>query len=634
MNIRWRIGALVVQFGALAVVSYIVTGRPIVDEIWFFAGLLAVAINPQLLEPYYPRPGDVIANTIVFFVLYAVTEKTATTLGWQISAVFLGVTCLLAIIGVLVGRGGSVSGVGRAARGLSQIASAQVIYSIVFFLSAIEFRPTFTHDFWVMMTGWATLVIVGRLNWQSIWRSASRGGESCVVEGMIGPSVLIVSSPSLPEAGRWVSIGTEGDMHDGLVLNRIHRKDDVWGQLHLLSPDQCERLLKGGVADVTVLPQRGHSFVGSVDAGSSDRGLKFFATRALRIGEVVGVELEGSRTQIVYQLAHARIEQTDVRGGSHLVTRVEANQLGVFDQAELRFRHYDWVPSPGAAVTSSPIREAVTGKPPASWMLLGEVIGTSAPIFVDSDAASEGHTAILGMTKMGKTTLAERLAHELSKTRSVTILDLTGEYVGKKGLVPWDSSFDLTKPGLAVFEPKRSEVPADRALKFLEYMIDIAVQEYRVGTPFPRTIIVDEAHQFIPEPAGLGFNAPGRDSSFRIGLLLMQVRKYGMSVILISQRTAVVAKSALSQCENLIAFRSVDQTGLDYLEAIAGGNVRNILPGLKQGRALAFGPAITSESPVVVSVARHNWADEPPASPASSQTPAPPAPALAETGSQ
>ena len=138
----------------------------------------------------------------------------------------------------------------------------------------------------------------------------------------------------------------------------------------------------------------------------------------------------------------------------------------------------------------------------------------------------------------------------------------------------------------------------------MEYIVKEAVEEYRKGTPAPRTVIIDEAHQFIPEPAGLGFGAPGREQSYKIGLLMMQIRKYGISVILISQRTAVVAKSALSQCENLIAFRSVDQTGLDYLEAIAGGDVRNFLPQLKQGEALVFGPASSSDSAVGIEVAK------------------------------
>src|SRR5438876_10141575 len=161
----------------------------------------------------------------------------------------------------------------------------------------------------------------------------------------------------------------------------------------------------------------------------------------------------------------------------------------------------------------------------------------------------------------------------------------------------------MKTPGLTVLEPKIGEVAANRALNFLEDLVEIAVEEYKAGDPFPRVVLIDEAHQFIPEPAGLGFSAPGRESSFKIGALLMQIRKYGISVFLISQRTAVVAKSALSQCENLIAFRSVDQTGLDYLEAVAGADIRYLLPQLRQGEALVFGPAVSADGAVAIDVA-------------------------------
>ena len=157
-------------------------------------------------------------------------------------------------------------------------------------------------------------------------------------------------------------------------------------------------------------------------------------------------------------------------------------------------------------------------------------------------------------------------------------------------------------PRVSVFEPKPGETPADRALDYLRYLVDKAQKEYAAGAPFSRVLVIDEAHQFVPEPAGLGFGAPGRDSAYAFGLLMMQVRKYGISIILISQRTAVVAKSALSQCENLIAFKNVDQTGLEYLEAVLGTDVRAILPTLGHGEAMAFGPAVSSDGPVALTM--------------------------------
>ena len=352
MNIRWRIAALLIQFGVLAGTAYIVTGNFFVAETWFFAGLLAVAINPQLLEPYYPRPGDVIGNTVIFLLLYGVTEKTITSYGWNIAAWTLGIACVLAIVGVTVSNQGSFAGLARAARALSQVASAQVIYSIVFFLSAIEFRPQLDRDFWTLVGAWALLALVGRINWQSMWASVSGQGGTCIVEGMIGPSALLVSAPSLPEPGSWVSLDAKTGKHHGLVLKRIFRKNDVWGQIHVTSRDQCEMLVSEGIVELTTHPETRQELVGSVDSGSSDKFLRFVSARSLELGNVVGVQLAEQNTYVIYQLSRAKVNQLDVRGGSHLIVEVDANQLGVFDTEAMRFRQHPWVPEPGSAVLS------------------------------------------------------------------------------------------------------------------------------------------------------------------------------------------------------------------------------------------------------------------------------------------
>jgi hypothetical protein len=223
-------------------------------------------------------------------------------------------------------------------------------------------------------------------------------------------------------------------------------------------------------------------------------------------------------------------------------------------------------------------------------------------MYLDIPLLCEGHLAILGMTRMGKTTLAHRLATMLSTSTRVTVLDLTGEYVSKRGYTIYTPADDNNATGVSVLEIPRSKIAADEAYKYLERLVGIAEAEYRAGTPHQRIVLIDEAHQFIPEPAGLGFNAPGRDNAYKFGMLMMQVRKYGICIVLISQRTAVVAKSALSQCENIIAFKNVDQTGLDYLEQVLGEIARPILPLLKQGEALVSGPAISSDTTVGVTI--------------------------------
>lgn len=608
MNIRWRLSLALIQAIVIMLVCYWVTGHIYTTDTWFLAGLLAVIINPQLLEPHYSRPTDVIGNSAVFLLLTLNTPMTVTKVGWVFFGCGLALASFLAAIALILGagrRGSKYSGIANSARSLSQIASSRVIYSIVFLLAAIESFPVQKATFWILTTSWVIVILLGKINWQALWSSA-RGREAiCIIEGMIGPSTLLVSAPDLPDAGRPVSIKSATAQAIGVVVHRIRRISDTWGQIHVSDRDACESMLAGQSVSVSASKENVVTPVGSADQGSSDKSLRFTALRPLEIGHVVGVPQGGNRPPIIYQLSSAHIDRTDVKGGSHLLVKANANQLGVFNPEASRLHAYRWVPPPGAPVlTSDTLKKSADAQAPADSIKIGSVIGTDIPIFLDCKTASEGHLAILGMTKMGKSTFASRLANELAKTRRVTILDQTGEYVSKKGLKPLDNNVDWTTAGISVFEPKPGEVAADRALAFLNMLINKAVEEYKTGTPFSRVVIIDEAHQFIPEPAGLGFNAPGRDSSFKIGLLLMQIRKYGISVILISQRTAVVAKSALSQCENLICFRSVDQTGLDYLEAIAGGDIRSILPQLRQGEALVFGPAITSDAPVALQVDR------------------------------
>ena len=607
MNIRWRLAILAIQLAVLALISYSVTGRVCIAETWYFAGLLTIVINPQLLEPYYPRPVDVVANALIVLALVANEKKTVTIPGWFALKYFAGLVLVLAVIALVLGAGkrkGKFTGLASCARVLSQVGSARVLYSAVFVLSVLEFRPSLNADFWTLIIGWTVILVLGNVNWQAAWATSRGHQEICRVQGMIGPCALLVSAPNLPEPGATVLLRSGGFNASGVVVARIRRITDTWGQLHVANTGLCESILAGQTLVITRDEVGQDSFVGTVDAGSSDKNLKFVSLHSLDIGQVVGVAMGNPKPFILFQLSSASIEQTDVKGGSQLVVRATANQLGVFDEEAQYFRQHRWVPSPGGPIFSGDTLKVLGEKaPPEDSLLIGRVIGTDIPIFLNYSSACEGHVAILGMTKMGKSTLAAKIATDLSTTRRVTILDQTGEYVGKRGFARYDKSVDMKTPGVSVFEPAIGEIAADRAYGFLSWLVNIAVDEYKAGEPFPRVVIIDEAHQFIPEPAGLGFSAPGRESSFKIGALLMQIRKYGVSVFLISQRTAVVAKSALSQCENLIAFRSVDQTGLDYLEAVAGADIRYLLPQLRQGEALVFGPAVSADGAVAIDVA-------------------------------
>src|SRR2546430_15649113 len=103
MNIRWRLVILAIQLAVLALLSYSITGRACVAEAWYFAGLLTIVINPQLLEPFYPRPQDVVANSLIVLFLSSIEKKTATGLGWIFLDCFAGIVLVLAVLALALG---------------------------------------------------------------------------------------------------------------------------------------------------------------------------------------------------------------------------------------------------------------------------------------------------------------------------------------------------------------------------------------------------------------------------------------------------------------------------------------------------------------------------------------------------
>lgn len=610
MTIRWRLGVLLLQLVVLVGLAYVVTGRWIATESWFLAGLLAIVINPSLLEPWYAKPQDVIVNGVVVIgFIYSIEKSAAVYTGWVVLGWIVGFLILLAVVGLILGAGrarGAGVGVGRAVSIVSRVGSAARIYSGVFWLAAVEYAEGINQTLWILVAGWALIMFLGHVNWQAVIASAANKPVPCTPEGMVGPSILFVTGLPLPESGARVNIHDGKEEFSGTILTRIQRASDTWAEVFMETAASCEQLVQASTVAVKKRGEEESPFVGAVDAGSSHRAVEFVAIKPLEVGGVVAVPHE--LRNILYQISSAHIHRSSITGGAHLVTKARGLQLGEFGPDDLTIRRHAWVPPPGAPVRSSAVELERLAEAPDHWHEMGYVIGTRIPVYLDLRQVCEGHVVILGMTRMGKSSLAVRLANAFSERQRVTLLDQTGEYVGKRGLATWREEHE-DQVGFSVWEPKTGDTPAKRALDYLEWLVKKAMEEYRDGEPLGRLVMLEEAHQFVPEPAGLGFGAPGRDSAYQFGTLMMQVRKYGISIALISQRTAVVGKSALSQCENVIAFKSVDKTGLDYLEALVGADARDLLPTLEQGQALVFGPGFSSDGPVAIQV-HHSEATE------------------------
>lgn len=88
-------------------------------------------------------------------------------------------------------------------------------------------------------------------------------------------------------------------------------------------------------------------------------------------------------------------------------------------------------------------------------------------------------------------------------------------------------------------------------------------------------MVLEEAHTIVPEVFGSGFDANTQFVVSRNGQIALQGRKYGVGLMVISQRTALVSKTILSQCNTFLTHSLIDQTSLNFSKAFIAQDMLN-----------------------------------------------------------
>lgn len=149
-----------------------------------------------------------------------------------------------------------------------------------------------------------------------------------------------------------------------------------------------------------------------------------------------------------------------------------------------------------------------------------------------------------------------------------------------------------------------SEVPSDvlpvvtgtlaRLLYDVQFWMD---PEKR--TPF--TIICDEAHLYLPVKEDA--DSVQKQALYNFERIAKEGRKYGVSILPVSQRPADVSKTILSQCNNFIVLRLTNERDKGVIKNLLPDALKStieFLPLLDVGEALVVGDAILLPSKIVL----------------------------------
>jgi DNA helicase HerA-like ATPase len=109
-----------------------------------------------------------------------------------------------------------------------------------------------------------------------------------------------------------------------------------------------------------------------------------------------------------------------------------------------------------------------------------------------------------------------------------------------------------------------------------------------IGRPSPVLVVLEEAHRYLGE----GAMALTRNSANRIA---REGRKYGIGLLLVTQRPTELPKTALAQCGTIIALRlsnSEDQGAIRTALPDAISGLAAVLPSLRTHEAIISGEAL------------------------------------------
>ncbi|NBK97793.1 MAG: DUF87 domain-containing protein, partial [Erysipelotrichia bacterium] len=111
-----------------------------------------------------------------------------------------------------------------------------------------------------------------------------------------------------------------------------------------------------------------------------------------------------------------------------------------------------------------------------------------------------------------------------------------------------------------------------------------------INNDVPLLLVYEEAHKYAPNSDLSKYKA----SKQSIERIAKEGRKYGITLLLASQRPSEISETIFSQCNNFIAMRLTNPNDQNYVKRLLPdtfGELINKMPSLKVGEALLIGDA-------------------------------------------
>jgi energy-coupling factor transporter ATP-binding protein EcfA2 len=179
-------------------------------------------------------------------------------------------------------------------------------------------------------------------------------------------------------------------------------------------------------------------------------------------------------------------------------------------------------------------------------------------------------------------TLHQLIGYQKDKNSNVTVIDLSG--------VPFEVlSITVSLISRIIFEYGY----------FYKRLRSSKNTNEKLNTDIPILLVYEEAHKYVPNSDLVKY----RSSKKSIERIAKEGRKYGVTLLLASQRPSEISETIFSQCNNFIAMRLTNPVDQGYVKKLLPdtlGALIDVMPSLKQGEALLVGESIILPSIVQI----------------------------------
>lgn len=331
-----------------------------VEGLWFYGAFIPLLVA-RLIEPWFARPADALANGLAVLVATAALTPADTALsreqldlGRTTLALYASAVLIFAGVAVLGRTEGGLLGWAAppAARIAGAVGQAQVSFSLYLLLVALAGNAGNSVALALIAVGWVIVILVRPLEWLALQLRALRPmlphPAGVVVQEIVDPRLLLATVAE--ESG--VEVGTSVEWTSGARGHVVDRTELLPRPRLLIALETPSRKIAGNgrVGDAT------RSVIGYVAESSSIPELvartsaASAGTSGVAEGRLLSAPIRGRET--LFQVTSAAVDERVEWGIRRNLVSVKARKLGIWNQDEQGFDQVPWLADPGAAVRS------------------------------------------------------------------------------------------------------------------------------------------------------------------------------------------------------------------------------------------------------------------------------------------